>query len=97
MNLIDYDIWEYDLSNEYKYCRNCNSEGYFIQSSCCGADIDTDILICHACKEHSDLEECEDCNGVGAEELTDEEILELEYNDACNRADDFIKDQKESR
>jgi hypothetical protein len=29
-------------------------------SNCCGAPIDTDILICTDCKEHSDIDKC-DC------------------------------------
>jgi hypothetical protein len=39
--------------NNYKQC-DCETV-----SNCCGASIDTDILICYECKEHSDIAECE--------------------------------------
>ena len=39
--------------NETKQC-DCETV-----SNCCGASIDTDILICYECKEHCDIAECE--------------------------------------
>lgn len=58
-----------------KDCPDCDGVGHFKDASeCCGADIDEDILICHACKEHSGFAECENCNGKGFLDMTDEEI-----------------------
>lgn len=45
-------------------CPDC--EGDFPRlSSCCGASMDSDIMICSDCKEHSDFGECETCEGKG--------------------------------
>tara|TARA_R110002020_G_scaffold4272_6_gene19013 strand:- start:3300 stop:3593 length:294 start_codon:yes stop_codon:yes gene_type:complete len=97
MSLIDYDLWDYDLHDKDKFCIPCDGRGYYLVSDCCGSDIEPDMLICYECKEHSDFAVCENCENKGLVSLIEEEILELEYNDACNRADDFIKDQKESK
>jgi len=53
-------------------CPDCLGD-FPVISECCGAPIDTDILICSDCKEHSDLAVCETCNGTGqklGEQLT---------------------------
>lgn len=44
-------------------------------SACCGAPMDSDILICSDCKEHSDFYECDTCNGTG-EVIIDENDIE---------------------
>lgn len=46
-------------------CEDCEGKGHTGVSACCGADIDEDHLICHDCKEHSEFEECERCDGDG--------------------------------
>ena len=65
MSLIDFDLWDYDLHTEDKFCIPCDGMGYYLVSDCCGAEIDSDILICHECKEHSDFAECENCESQG--------------------------------
>ena len=98
MSLIDYNVWEYDLYNEYKICQMC--EDGTTGSNCCGAVFyepgypDNDI--CSDCGEHAEPWICEFCEGEAEVTLTHEEIVELKDNEACLRADDFIKDQKES-
>ena len=42
-------------------CPEC--EGVSPESECCGAAIDTDILICSDCNEHAAISECETCDG----------------------------------
>ena len=50
--------------NELIVCPDC--EGDFEQvSECCGARMDSDIMICSDCKEHSDFAVCETCGGDG--------------------------------
>lgn len=50
--------------DNYKACPDC--EGDFPKmSACCGAYIDSDILICGSCREHSELAVCETCNNSG--------------------------------
>ena len=49
----------------YIECPDCEGEGYFGESACCGALIDEDILICSKCLEHSEKYECDNCNGTG--------------------------------
>lgn len=44
-------------------CKNCDGEGYFNSSECCGAEIKNGL--CTECLEHSDMEECEVCGGSG--------------------------------
>jgi len=45
-------------------CPDCNGEGIFNESECCGAEIKwTDI--CSECLEHCDESECETCDGTG--------------------------------
>lgn len=47
-----------------KVCPDCEGD-METMSNCCGAKIDTDMLICYDCKEHSDVAICETCNGEG--------------------------------
>lgn len=68
---------------KYKECPDCDGRGHFHISECCGADIDDDTKICHNCKEHSDFDRCETCDGDGQVEMTYEEICQEE---------DFAKD-----
>lgn len=49
---------------EMKVCPDCNGNMEEL-SACCGAPIDSDILICSDCKDHSDIVQCETCNGTG--------------------------------
>lgn len=49
---------------EPNVCPDCEGEMEQI-STCCGGPIDEDTLICLECKEHSDIEVCETCNGSG--------------------------------
>lgn len=61
--------WIVEAMEEYlnQYVKDCpECEGDMEpMSACCGASIDTDILICRDCKEHSELAVCETCNGLG--------------------------------
>lgn len=52
------------MKPKMKICPDClgNDE---ILSSCCGARIDSDILICMECRDHSDIAVCETCDGEG--------------------------------
>ena len=99
MSLIDYNLWDYHLEMEYKVCQVCDDG--MPTSDCCGATFHEpgfpDNDICSECKEHAEPYNCDNCNGDVEVELCYDEILQLEYNDECNHADDFIKDQKESR
>lgn len=45
-------------------CPDCGGDPDIV-SACCGASIDTDILICSDCKEHSEIAVCETCEGRG--------------------------------
>lgn len=49
-------------------CTTCEGTGKTNVSDCCGAMMDSDILICSDCKEHADCEDCEDCKGTGYEQ-----------------------------
>ena len=54
-------------------CPDCNGEGTFNESECCGASIKwTDI--CEDCLEHCDESECETCGGAG-------EVTQKHYDD----------------
>ena len=46
-------------------CPDCDGTGKIQQSNCCGASVDSDILICSDCKEHCELDECSRCEGTG--------------------------------
>lgn len=45
-------------------CPECNGEQENL-SVCCGARINSDVLICYECKDHSDIAVCDTCNGDG--------------------------------
>ena len=45
-------------------CPDCEGEGKSYLS-CCGHEMDHDILICPECKEHWEPEPCETCKGTG--------------------------------
>lgn len=66
-----------------KDCPNGCSKDMMPQSNCCGANIDTDTLICLECHEHSDIEVCELCDNTGEVEMTEEEH------------DDYIESKRE--
>lgn len=53
-----------------KVCPDCDGD-MEAMSACCGASIDTDMLICMDCKEHSELAVCETCNGEGRVKFED--------------------------
>jgi len=42
-------------------CEECGGTNNSPTSSCCGASIDTDMLICYDCREHADIALCETC------------------------------------
>ena len=46
-------------------CKECNGTGFGEYSYCCGAELNDDMMICHECKDHSDYDECGECNGKG--------------------------------
>lgn len=63
--LLGFGIQELEeMKNPKKECPDCGGEMEQV-SECCGASIDSDILICSDCKEHSDIAVCETCNGEG--------------------------------
>ncbi len=45
-------------------CPECEGLGQ-TYISCCGYEMDHDILMCPKCHEHWEPEECETCNGTG--------------------------------
>jgi hypothetical protein len=47
-----------------KICPDCEGSEDIV-SDCCGASIDSDMLICYECKEHSDIAVCNTCDGEG--------------------------------
>lgn len=49
------------MNNEETKCEECGGIEVRPTSSCCGASIDSDILICHDCREHSEISVCETC------------------------------------
>lgn len=51
-----------------KTCPDCLGTKEIL-SSCCGAKIDEDYLICSDCKDHSDVAVCETCDGDGEVEM----------------------------
>jgi DnaJ-class molecular chaperone len=62
-----------------KDCPDCNGEGKFNESECCGAEIKwTDI--CTNCGEHTNETTCETCGGLGEVEMNEDEILDLKNN-----------------
>jgi len=52
-------------------CTECEGKGHHNFSECCGASIDSDMKICHECKDHSDFAQCERCDGTGEVEVED--------------------------
>jgi hypothetical protein len=64
-------------------CPDCKGETEEL-SICCGAMIDSDMLICYECKEHSDIAVCETCDGTGSIEIDREDLRE----DAADRKHD---------
>jgi len=72
-----------------KVCPEC--EGVQEQlSGCCGARIDSDILICSDCRDHSTIYVCEECSGDGEVEMTHEEVAEHEANVRCMKQHGFV-------
>lgn len=57
-----------DAEPEYKVCPDCNGDPEQM-SECCYAPIDSDILVCSECKEHSSIAVCETCGGEGRIEI----------------------------
>ena len=55
-------------------CPACDGSGKNDFTPCCGAGYDSDILMCHDCKEHLGEDDliCEDCNGTGLVDSTEE-------------------------
>jgi len=62
---MSYDDYKLASPPEHKECSECEGKGHFQLSNCCGAQCDSDMLICYECKEHCDLQECEECDGTG--------------------------------
>jgi len=56
-----------------KECPECGGQQEKL-SECCGAKIDSDVLICSDCKDHSSIYVCEECSGEGEVEMTADEI-----------------------
>lgn len=68
-----------------KVCPDCEGNDERL-SICCGANIDSDHLICYECREHSDIAECETCDGTGIVEIDEDEEAE---NQADLKHDDI--------
>jgi len=56
--------------DEYEDCPECEGTGEVLLSDCCGAEIDSDIMVCTKCKEHCGCSVCDECNGTGHINLT---------------------------
>ena len=69
-----------------KPCPECGSNAE-LYSVCCGAAIDKDTLICHACKDHSEIEVCEMCGGTGKIPKTEEDLREESFDRMLDAAD----------
>lgn len=50
---------------EHKDCPFCEGTGKSGTSSCCGAELNSDMMICYECKDHCDEDECSECDGTG--------------------------------
>lgn len=49
----------------YRNCTDCEGTGYSLLSNCCGAEFDSDYMMCSDCLEHLGDNECTECNGQG--------------------------------
>ena len=76
-------------------CPDCEGTGKLQQSNCCGANVDSDILICSDCKEHCDLDECERCEGTGNVNIEKEK--QQAYEEWLERKADEARDEIEDR
>ena len=92
--MLDLNQWDYSLDEGNKHCNSCEGEGKYPICDMCGGDVDADTLLCYGCHEHSDFSDCEDCQGEGVKDLTNEEIIELKHNDGCCKADDIFSDNR---
>lgn len=69
----------------YRTCPDCNGEGSFDESDCCGAPIKWSD-ICTDCKEHCSPAVCSTCNGEGEIPITDEYLEDLKEQ---SKIDDY--------
>lgn len=53
-------------------CPECDGEGSFDESACCGAALLGEDLICGKCFEHCEKAECVACDGKGKVEPTED-------------------------
>lgn len=67
----------YEKEITMKPCPDCDGNGYFEDSECCGAHLSHGI--CMECKEHSEPAKCEVCDGSGQVE-DDEEPIDPNYD-----------------
>ena len=58
------DLIKKYIDENFIDCPDCNGEESKL-SECCGAPMDSDIMICSDCKEHADFQRCETCEGEG--------------------------------
>ena len=47
--------------DEETLCPECGGDGLEPMSDCCGAKVDTDMMLCHECHDHCELATCETC------------------------------------
>jgi len=46
-------------------CEQCEGTGMSGTSECCGAEFDTDTMLCYECHDHCGEGECGECEGTG--------------------------------
>lgn len=80
-------------------CPDCDGSGKVDLSNCCGADVDSDILICSKCHEHCDLSDCDTCEGTGQVSAKNERAKAYEEyleNKADQARDDRLMEESQS-
>jgi hypothetical protein len=61
---MNYDDYKLMTPPQDKECPECEGRGHFKHSACCSARI-SEAGICYECREHTEQEDCEECNGTG--------------------------------
>lgn len=88
------------MENNYKICPNCNGDGVYVSSDCCGAEPSSngdgslsDYGLCPECGEHCEYvsEKCETCNGEG--EIPRDETDD--FNDKLHEAEHRFESKKD--
>ena len=75
LNLTKSDTFNAEEKPRMMVCPECNGDSEEL-SDCCGAPMNTDIMMCSDCKDHCGISVCDYCDGKGEVEMTVEDIAE---------------------